>query len=198
MNNFTEAVNSITSSGTLALGNSGSFTVGVNSGNSSLGGTISGTGTLIKGGTGTLALLSSIVLAGELQLNSGTLALSGYNLTAATLHITGNSTIDFAGGNSTLNATNFVIDSGITLTVKNWADAADYFYAQGWSGAAFDTAGSAPMNQVVFQGFNTGNTKWQSYDNQVTPVPEPSTYGALLMAGLGAFAGFRRYRRSRR
>ena len=89
----------LTSTGTIALG-TGSLTVGVNSGNSSLGGTITGAGTLIKEGAGTLALLSSIILAGELQLNAGTLALSGYNLTATTLHITGNSIIDFASGNS--------------------------------------------------------------------------------------------------
>ena len=176
----------------------GGGTINVNAGTTlSYGGTITGTGTLIKSGTGTLALLSSIVLSGELQLNAGTLALSGYNLTAATLHITGNSTIDFAGGISTLRATNFVIDTGVTLTIKNWLNAADYFYTQGWTGASFNASGSAPMNQVMFTGYNASNTRWQSSDFQITPVPEPSTYGALLLAGLGTFAGFRRYRRSR-
>lgn len=194
LNGFTEKVNTITSTGTIALG-TGALTVGVNSGNSSLGGTITGTGTLIKEGSGTLALLSSIVLSGELQLDAGTLALSGYNLTANTLHITGNSVIDFAGGNSTLNLTNFIIDAGVTLTVQNWTAAADYFYTQGWTGASFGTSGSAPMNQVVFSGYTGDSTRWQSFDKQITPVPEPSTYGVLMLLGVSGFAAWRRKHR---
>jgi fibronectin-binding autotransporter adhesin len=192
VNGFTEKVNAITSTGNINLG-TGSLTVGVNSGNASLGGTIAGAGTLIKEGSGTLALLSSIVLAGELQLNAGTLALSGYNLTAGTLHITGNSTIDFGGGNSTLSLTNFVIDAGVILTVQNWANAADYFYTQGWTGATFDSSGSAPMNQVVFSGSGSGSTRWQSYDRQITPVPEPSTYGLVMLLGAGGLGAWRRW-----
>jgi len=183
LNNNSEAVNIIAGTGQIALGSSGSLTVGVNSGSSSFGGTITGTGTLIKAGSGTLALQSALVLSGELQLNGGTLALGGYNLTVATLHITGNSTIDFAGGSSTLNATNFIIDAGVTLTIANWTAAADYFYAQNWSGATAGVRGAAPMNQVTFSGFTAAQTQWQSFDHQVTPVPEPSAYGALLLAG---------------
>jgi autotransporter-associated beta strand protein len=194
VNGFTEKVNSLTSTGTIGLG-AGSLTVGVNSGNVSLGGSITGAGTLIKEGSGTLALLSSIVLAGELQLKAGTLALSGYNLTADTLHITGNSVIDFGGGNSTLNLSNFIIDAGVTLTIQNWTAAADYFYTQGWTGASFGTGGSAPMNQVVFTGYSANSTHWDSYDKQITPVPEPSTYGLLMLLGASGFAAWRRRRR---
>lgn len=195
VNGFTEKVNALTSTGTIGLG-SGSLTVGVNSGNVSLGGSITGAGTLIKEGSGTLALLSSIVLSGELQLDAGTLALGGYNLTANTLHITGNSVIDFGGGNSTLNLTNFIIDAGVTLTVQNWTAAADYFYTQGWTGATFGASGSAPMNQVVFGGYGGNSTRWQSFDKQITPVPEPSTYGLLMLLGASGFFAWRRRRRA--
>jgi len=194
VNNQTESIDRLAGNGQIDLGASGTLTVGVNSGNSTFGGTILGAGTLIKAGSGSLTLAATLAITGELQLNSGTIFLGGYNLSAGTLHITGNSTIDFAGGNSTLTATNFTIDAGVTLTVANWTNAADFFFAQNWSGATVNTSGAAPMNQVSFAGFSPSNTKWQGYDSQVTPVPEPSTYGAWLV---GLVLGVRCWRRGR-
>ena len=186
VNNQTEAIDRLAGNGRINLGASGTLTVGVNSGNSTFGGSILGAGTLIKAGAGSLTLAASLALTGEFQLNSGTVFLSGYNLTAGTLHITGNSTIDFAGGNSTLNAANFIIDAGVTLTIANWTNAADFFFAQNWSGAAYNVSGAAPENQVAFAGYSANNTKWQAYDSQITPVPEASSYGALLLAAATA------------
>ncbi|HWA28786.1 MAG TPA: autotransporter-associated beta strand repeat-containing protein [Lacunisphaera sp.] len=195
VNNQTEAIDRLAGNGRIDLGTSGSLTIGANSGNSTFGGTVLGTGTLIKTGSGSLTLQNDLSLSGEFQLNSGTLFLSGYDLSAGTLHITGNSTIDFAGGDSILSVTNFLIDSGIMLTVDHWANAADFFYAQNWTGAAFDTTGVNPMNQITFTGFTNNDTKWLPYGNrEVTPVPEPSTYGALLLALSGGFVAWRRRR----
>jgi len=194
VNNQTEAIDRLAGSGRIDLGTSGTLTVGVNSGNSTFGGSILGAGTLIKAGSGSLTLAASLALTGEFQLNSGTVFLSGYSLSVGTLHITGNSTIDFAGGNSTLNATNFIIDAGVTLSIANWTNAADFFYAQNWSGATLNSSGTAPMNQVSFAGFSPSNTKWQGYDSQVTPVPEPATYGAWLVGVLLGVVFWRRQR----
>ena len=73
------------------------------------------------------------------------------------------------------------------MSIINWANAADYFYAANWSGATTDTRGAAPMNQITFGGFGADQTQWKSFDSQITPVPEPSFYGLCLMAGtLGA------------
>ncbi len=190
---FSAGTNTVNGATNFGTGGSLLFSGGTNS----LGGTFSGTGTVTLSG-GSLALLSSIVLAGTLELGGGTLSLNGYSLTATTLHVTGNSTIDFGTVATSVNFTNFVIDAGVTLTIQNWSNAADYFYTHGWTGAAFNTSGATPMNQVVFSGYSASNTHWQSGDYQVTPVPEPSTYGALLVGAMGLFAGFRRYRRSRR
>lgn len=197
VNNFTESINTIAGTGLVDLSTSGYLAVGVNSGSSTFDGTLTGTGTFAKVGSGTLALTNDIDFDGTFELAGGTLSLSSISLSAGTLHVTGNSIIDFGGSDSVLDLANLTIADGVTLTIQNWADATDFFFTQNWTGAAFDTSGANPMTQVVFSGFSANDTKWQSYDSQITPVPEPSTYGALMIGGLAAFAAWRR-RRSRR
>ena len=53
------------------------------------------------------------------------------------------------------------------------------------------------MNQVTFTGSSNNDTSWQGYDHQITPAPEPSTYGALFIGlSLGLVAWRRRHPRS--
>lgn len=192
------------------------FTVGsglsttVNSG-------IAGTNGLNKLGDGTLIFGSSdkaytgttTVSAGILQLNfnqtfgtvnlaGGELLLNSATTSITNLNLTANSTIDFATA-ATLNVTTLNLN-GFTLTVQNWANASDFFYATNWTGAVQDVEGVAPMNQVVFSGAPVGNnTVWRSFDDQITSVPEPATYGALLLGALTGFFAWRRLvRRSAR
>ncbi len=205
--NLGDSANDVTLSGG-TLQSSGSFTLGsgrtvtvsgsggldVASGQTlTLGtaGQLAGSGMLTKTGAGTLALAALPTFTDTLILNAGTLRLSDLSLALANLSITGNSTIDFAGVSS-LSATNFTIAAGVTLTIANWVDASDYFVVQSWSGATADLRGAAPMNQVVFSGATASDTIWQSYDKQVTPVPEPSTYGAMLLLLTGGLLALRR------
>ncbi len=210
VNSQTESIASLAGAGAVSLG-TGALTTAGNA-NTTFSGTLSGTGSLTKAGSGTLTIGSDLGFGGDLNLTGGTLQfdvsnaftgavtigagttlrLSDASLSVDTLNITGNSTIDFAGTASTLSVTNLTISAGVTLTILNWQNAVDYFFAQNWSGAVIDTTGATPMNQVTFNGFTGNDTKWQGYDNQVTPVPEPSTYGAFL---LGALAGFFAWRR---
>jgi hypothetical protein len=160
--------------------------------------TSTGSDGLNLGGGGTLSLGSTTSLTGTLDLGvSGlagtTLRLNGVNLTVGTLSITSNSTIDFAGTAATLNVANLSIAAGVTLTIQNWASAVDYFLTTNWSGATPNVMGSSPMNQVVFNSYPASQTGWDSYDSQVRPnVPEPSTYGAILLGSLTLLLAWRR------
>ena len=130
--------------------------------------------------------------AGSLVLSGGTLNLGGFTSTFSSLSVTGNSILDFGtSGSSILNLSSLTVNSGVTLTIANWTDAVDYFYS-------LNNPGAGNLGRIVFTGFTGPDTKWLSYDNQITPVPEPATYGAVLMLlGLSAAAWLRRRRQNR-
>lgn len=147
--------------------------------------------------TGTTAFSANTSLSGTVNLAGGTLQLGGGDYTIGTLNVTGNSTIDFAAA-TTLNLTSLSISSGVTLTIANWIQASDFFYTANWAGATKDlrdNLGATPMSQIIFNGFTASQTGWDSYDNQLRPnVPEPATYGALLLGAMTAFLVWRRRR----
>lgn len=153
----------------------------------------SSTGALNLSGGGVLNFTQDLSFDGTVNISGGTLRLTTANLSFTTLNITGNTTIDFAGSASSLSLVNFSISAGVTLTITNWADAVDVFTATAWTGAEYDTIDQSPMNQVTFSGASL-STGWRELDNQIRPIPEPSTYGALLVGGLAAFFLWRRHR----
>lgn len=148
----------------------------------------------VAGYNGTLSLANNLSLAGTVTLGGGTLRLNAASYTFGTLNVTANSVIDFAGS-TTLSLTNLSISAGVTLTIQNWQDTVDFLYTTNFTGATLDSRGTGTASQVVFSGHAGSDTIWQSFDHQVTPVPEPATYGALLLGGLLAFASWRRLRR---
>ncbi|RQV26580.1 autotransporter domain-containing protein [Burkholderia cenocepacia] len=92
----------------------------------SYGGTISGTGSLMQAGTGTLAISSVAGYAGSTTINAGTLALIGAGSIAASSGVVANGTFDISGttAGATINAltgTGTVALGGRTLTLANAA-----------------------------------------------------------------------------
>jgi hypothetical protein len=152
--------------------------------------TIAGGGVFDKQGAGLLDFSGTISLS-ELRLGGGILLLDTANIAVTTLHITGNTILDFGtGGGSVFGVTTLLIDAGVTLTVNNWTNAVDLFTAQ-------NNPGSTALSQIVFTGYS-GSTGWQSWDKQIRPVPEPSTYGAIFMGSSLLVLGGLRFRKTRR
>jgi fibronectin-binding autotransporter adhesin len=184
----------VLSGGTLTYAGGEALTLVGNS--NFLGGTLTsgaGTHTLTIGLNAVLTFNASftdnnlnIILAG------GTLMLNGTTDVFGSLTVTAASTIDFApAANSSLTVSS-VSDSSFQLSISDWSDEKDYFKTTNNT----YTQGSVPLDQIVFSGFGTTGpsdpTKWLAFDNEITPVPEPATYGAIFTAAtLGLFFWFR-------
>lgn len=167
-----------------------------------------GAGTVIFGTSDKTYTGTTTVTAGTLQLDfnqtfstvnlaGGELLLNSATTSITTLNVTANSIIDFSTA-ATLNVTTLNLSAGVTLTIQNWTQASDFFYATNWTGATPDlpdNGNTAPMNQISFTGFGTNLTGWDSYDKQIRPnVPEPTTYGACMLAAMTTFFAWRRWR----
>ena len=148
--------------------------------------------------SGSMTFNSNIAYAGTLELKSGTLFMPGVQITVGTLEITGTTILDF--GNSAasiLNATNIRLTPGASLTITNWVNNVDFFFAENWLAGTtvpgINTRGVGDETQITFTGFSNTQTAWLDYNNaakhQITPVPEPATYGALFMAAALALLG---------
>jgi autotransporter-associated beta strand protein len=187
-----------TSGGDRALGSAANLTVAsaVNLGLVSSGGEFTLTGSLANWG-GLLVGDNTKVTFGNsnvfdsadtLTLNTGSvLNLAGTTQSFGTLNVVGDSVIDFSSSSaSTLNVNSLNIASGVTLTLVNWVSTVDYFFAN------LDP-GSANLNNVVFA-YNGETGSWSVYGlpNEITPAPEPSVYGAVLIGSLLGWMGLRR------
>lgn len=184
---ITNTANLVTAS-TINLGlvsNGGTFTLGTAGGAT---GDLANWGGLVVGANTTVRLADNYVFgsSASLYLNGGTLALNGTSQTFGALSVDSSSVIDFGGVASVLNVNSVSIATGAILTIANWTNSIDYFYS-------LLNPGTTNLSQIVFTTFSADSTHWQSWDKQVTPVPEPATYGFLLMAaGLGLYFWRRR------
>ncbi len=174
-------------------------------------------GTLeFAGGSGVLNNSTDALFINTLELTGGTLLLSEAFINVGTLNITGDTILDFgATGHSILNADNIYIAAGKTLLIRNWTSEVDFLFANsdfrqtngGGTIALFNQIGTHPQNQVHFEGDpqspDGSHTTWINYDYdgftnwEIRPIPEPSTYGAILTAASLAFLLYRRSRKAK-
>lgn len=159
-------------------------------------------GTIILNAGVSLTLTDSFNAANiNIILNGGSLYLgNGLNQTFGNLTVIGSSdsVIDFGTSGATIaQFENVNVTGSGKLNVNNWTNAVDYFLATNSPGPQ----GSSPTNKVVFAGYVGGDTKWLPYgggNGQLTPVPEPSTYGALMLGSAAGLLWLRRRSGKRR
>lgn len=153
-------------------------------GTTNFNGAMTSVGTLTKLDDGKLTFATSATVA-NMDFGGGTLLLDSANLTiSGTLHITGDSILDFGTSTaSVLTAATLVIDSGVNLTVLNWTNAVDHFYVT-------NTVNSGTLSQITFSGF--GPAGWKT--GEIRPVPEPATYGTILVGLIVAAFAWMRWR----
>lgn len=191
MAGFNETVGNLQGTGTVNFNNA-SLTLA--SGASSFGGDFGfSNGTIVVNSGATLTLDASFNAANiNIVLNGGTLFLgNGLNHTFGNLTVTGSSIIDFGTSGSTVaQFDNVNVTGGGLLAVNNWTDMVDYFLAVNSPGAQ----GTSPTNKVVFNGFAGADTRWIPYTGkgELSPVPEPSAYGVLMLGMAGALFFVRR------
>jgi autotransporter-associated beta strand protein len=209
---------------TLNIASGGTVISTYNVGNTTFSGQITGTGGAFKAlGTGQVTFDRTIINPGLSVYLGGTSI--GTNLTPLTftlagattlqfgsLHITGDTILDFGdSAASVLSSANLIIDAGVKITVQNWISMTDAWYAtsalvQNNNGVitsgSLNRTGSTPENQITFTGFSNNSTAWINQtaypafnQYEIRPVPEPSTYGAILVSGCGALLAYRRFRR---
>ncbi|MCW5548464.1 MAG: autotransporter-associated beta strand repeat-containing protein, partial [Opitutaceae bacterium] len=145
--------------------------------------------------TADLTLRGSAYGTGETILQFNGASGVGLKETLGVLTIEGHAVIDFAGGD-VCNPNFLFLDDLLMATadsrlfIRNWVDFTDFLLVRNTADIG------AVLSQITFEGYGD-MAYWQEYDTQysrITPVPEPSTYGAMLMAaGLAAF-GYRRWK----
>jgi len=138
-------------------------------------------------------------------LAGGTLRLSAAGTyTFGALSVTASSTIDFGGaGVTNLALSSLSISNGAQLTIQNWVRYSDQFTVS--SAPTISGTSVSAGTDISRQSINFSNygelAQWNSGSfsaNNIAAVPEPSTYGAMLMAGCAGLFGLRRWRAKRR
>ena len=163
--NITSAV---VNSGTLIMAQTGGDAI-----NSAL--TVNSGGTVLFLGNDQIPAWQTVTLD-----EGSTLLLGNTSQTFTNLIVTGDSIIDFGNDGSILNVTNISVSNHAILTLVNWNNAADLFTSQNNPGA----------NVARIYYADTGKTgiytAWSHTITPGTPVPEPATYGFLMVAaGIG-------------
>jgi fibronectin-binding autotransporter adhesin len=195
LGNFSNTIGVVTGTGIVSFGTSSQLVL---TGTGTFSGSFTGTGTLILDAGSNFTLGANFNDTSlNIVLDGGKLNVIGTDSVFGTLTVEANSTLNFSSSSTSLidftgvssSGGGVAISNGVTLSVTNWVNGIDYFQSSNEPGGG---KGTAPLDQIVFDSptYTGGNTTWNTFDtgptgfkdNEITPVPEPSFYGAIAVA----------------
>jgi len=121
----------------------------------------------------------------------------GIRQTINNLHIEGRCVIDFRGGE--VGRVNFLIINGdITFWAESKLFIRNYYEYEDYILIRRNGAGLVNLDNIVFEGYGPAIMRsWDDDYYQITPNPEPATYGAILgIVGIGIVVWRKRKRHS--
>lgn len=178
LNNLSATLGGLAGSRNLALG-SGVVSIGNNHASTTYSGVLSGSGSLIKTGNGTLTLANTHVYTGATSVAGGTLALGAGNVLPATPLSLGNATLDAGSFSDALGTLDIVgagkirLGAGAALTFSGSA-------AVDWTGGTLEILGSFVSGASIR--FGTGASGLTSA--QLARISAPG-FGAFGMNSAG-------------
>lgn len=186
----------ITTALTLTLGTA--ITAGSITANPSVLGT-GGSWTIANAGYG-LTLNTGSTTNASLTLGGGTLSLAAvgtYSFRTITFAANTSTTLDFGSGIGTrLESSAVVIEGNATVKLNNFVAGTDAWVAGSISPAPNTTTGAVTgVTWSSGAGPTYGQGYWSNGAFSTTPIPEPSSYGAVLMTACAGVIGWRRRRR---
>jgi autotransporter-associated beta strand protein len=141
LNNLNAVIGALTGTRNLALG-SGVVSIGGNNSSTTYSGVLSGSGSLVKNGNGTLTLSAANNFSGSTTVNAGTLALGANNALPATAVIIGSATLNVSSFSDTVGTLD-VSTTGATINLGNGAALAfANSSAIDWTGGALNITGN--------------------------------------------------------
>lgn len=155
LNNLSATIGALTGSRNLALG-TGTTSIGNNSSSTTYSGILSGTGSLVKTGNGTLTLSGANNYTGTTRVASGTLALGASDVLPNTALTLGNATLEtatFSDSFGTLTVTagaKIHLGQGSALAFSNSS-------AMNWSGGSLNITGSFVPGSSLRFGTTSGS-----------------------------------------
>ncbi len=172
LSNLSATLGALTGSRNLALG-SGTVSIGNNNSNTTYSGVMSGSGSLVKIGNGTLTLAATNTYAGTTTVNAGALALGANNVLPATAVSIGNATLNAATFTDTVGT----LDVTSTATINLGTGAALAFAnssAIDWTGGALNITGAFVSGSSIR--FGTTSTGLTTQLALITVNSIPGTY----------------------